>query len=320
MHTARTVPLRIGRSSRSVGAATDGRRGGEPAAALMLTPDASRIVGVGRIGAYSKMQVSVRCGKCVNVKMLVGRDRMCTSAHTDLVLMVMQKEVGHKHDARSQAFVEHNLSATACCLLFPFLIPPPIALSNVLPRTRKLCSWRVLLEAILTLVTMHLRVAIAGAFLATAGAFSLSPMDGARAPMLRTNRAISRPLRVAPLSMNVDAFLEKLDSKTPQECHDLCTKEGYVYLDVRTNEENAAGTPAGAVNVPSHAKTDDGMLPMSSVSVPTRSVLRCDRSWPCEQYLTNMSPQTFLKLVAINFPGESSAIPTMIVCDCSSLI
>jgi len=128
-----------------------------------------------------------------------------------------------------------------------------------------------------TLVTMHLRVAIAGAFLATAGAFSLSPMDGARAPMLRTNRAISRPLRVAPLSMNVDAFLEKLDSKTPQECHDLCTKEGYVYLDVRTNEENAAGTPAGAVNVPSHAKTDDGMLPMSS---------------------------TFLKLVAINFPDK----------------
>ena len=183
-----------------------------------------------------------------------------------------------------------------------------------------LCSWRVWLEAILTLVTMHLRVAIAGAFLATAGAFSLSPMDGARAPMLRTNRAISRPLRVAPLSMNVDAFLEKLDSKTPQECHDLCTKEGYVYLDVRTNEENAAGTPAGAVNVPSHAKTDDGMLPMSSVSVPARSVLRCDRSWPCEQYLTNMSPQTFLKLVAINFPGGSSAIPTMIVCDCSSLI
>lgn len=171
------------------------------------------------------------------------------------------------------------------------------------------------MEAIQTLVTMHLRVAIAGAFLATAGAFSLSPMDGARAPMLRTNRAISRPLRVAPLSMNVDAFLEKLDSKTPQECHDLCTKEGYVYLDVRTNEENAAGTPAGAVNVPSHAKTDDGMLPMSSVSVPARSVLRCDRSWLCEQYLTKMSPQTFLKLVAINFPGGSSAIPTMIVCD-----
>ena len=171
------------------------------------------------------------------------------------------------------------------------------------------------MEAIQTLVTMHLRVAIAGAFLATAGAFSLSPMDGARAPMLRTNRAISRPLRVAPLSMNVDAFLEKLDSKTPQECHDLCTKEGYVYLDVRTNEENAAGTPAGAVNVPSHAKTDDGMLPMSSVSVPARSVLRCDRSWLCEQYLTKMCPQTFLKLVAINFPGGSSAIPTMIVCD-----
>ena len=105
----------------------------------MLTPDAPRIVGVGRIGAYSKMRVSVRCVRSVNVKTLVGRDRMCTSAHTDLVPMVMQKEVGSKHDARSQAFVEHNLSDTACCLLFPFLVPPLQPQKDLVPLSRTCC-------------------------------------------------------------------------------------------------------------------------------------------------------------------------------------
>ena len=70
--------------------------------------------------------------------------------NTDLVPMVMQKEVGHKHDARSQAFVEHNLSATACCLLFPFLVPrttagsgsPCPALSVVLKDCSSVCRER----------------------------------------------------------------------------------------------------------------------------------------------------------------------------------
>jgi len=75
--------------------------------------------------------------------------------------------------------------------------------------------------------------------------------------------------------------MEGLVSKSPQECHDMCKSGEYVYLDVRTSEEFQAASPEGSVNVPAFAKTDDGMLPMSS---------------------------TFLKLVSINYPDKEVKI------------
>ena len=56
---------------------------------------------------------------------------------------------------------------------------------------------------------------------------------------------------------------------------------GYVYLDVRTNEEVAQGAPVDCVNVPAFARTDDGMMPMAS---------------------------TFMKLVGVNFPDKDVKI------------
>ena len=37
---------------------------------------------------------------------------------------------------------------------------------------------------------------------------------------------------------------------SPQDAHDLMTREGYTYVDVRTEGEFANGHPEGAVNVP----------------------------------------------------------------------
>jgi rhodanese-related sulfurtransferase len=37
---------------------------------------------------------------------------------------------------------------------------------------------------------------------------------------------------------------------SPQEAHDKVTREGYTYVDVRTEAEFEAGHPAGSINVP----------------------------------------------------------------------
>ena len=47
----------------------------------------------------------------------------------------------------------------------------------------------------------------------------------------------------------------------PEEARDLMDKEGYVYLDVRTVEEFAAGHPTGAYNVPLLHMGPGGMTP-----------------------------------------------------------
>jgi rhodanese-related sulfurtransferase len=44
-----------------------------------------------------------------------------------------------------------------------------------------------------------------------------------------------------------------------QEAHGLIAEQGYVYLDVRTEEEFAQGHPAGAYNVPLMLRTAQGM-------------------------------------------------------------
>jgi rhodanese-related sulfurtransferase len=46
---------------------------------------------------------------------------------------------------------------------------------------------------------------------------------------------------------------------TAQEAHTLIAEQGYVYLDVRTEEEFAQGHPAGAYNVPLMLRTAQGM-------------------------------------------------------------
>ncbi|MCS6797904.1 MAG: rhodanese-like domain-containing protein [Myxococcota bacterium] len=48
---------------------------------------------------------------------------------------------------------------------------------------------------------------------------------------------------------------------SPREAHDLVQREGYVYLDVRTEEEFAQGHPKGAWNVPFLLSTPSGMAP-----------------------------------------------------------
>lgn len=45
---------------------------------------------------------------------------------------------------------------------------------------------------------------------------------------------------------------------TPQQAYDL-QRQGYAYLDVRSEQEFAAGHPAGAVNIPIAFKTTQGM-------------------------------------------------------------
>jgi rhodanese-related sulfurtransferase len=50
---------------------------------------------------------------------------------------------------------------------------------------------------------------------------------------------------------------------SPQEAHDKMTREGYTYVDVRTEDEFNAGHPAGAVNVP--ISSDDFLRVMNAV-------------------------------------------------------
>jgi rhodanese-related sulfurtransferase len=48
---------------------------------------------------------------------------------------------------------------------------------------------------------------------------------------------------------------------SPQEAHALVTEQGYVYVDVRTEAEWAAGHPVGAQNVPWAFSGPSGMSP-----------------------------------------------------------
>jgi rhodanese-related sulfurtransferase len=48
---------------------------------------------------------------------------------------------------------------------------------------------------------------------------------------------------------------------SPEEARDLMSKEGYVYLDVRSVPEYAAGHPAGAYNIPLLDQGPGGMAP-----------------------------------------------------------
>ena len=45
---------------------------------------------------------------------------------------------------------------------------------------------------------------------------------------------------------------------TPKEAFEKMTQEGYVYLDVRTPEEFAAGHPKGAINIPIFLSMPEG--------------------------------------------------------------
>ena len=57
---------------------------------------------------------------------------------------------------------------------------------------------------------------------------------------------------------------------SPEEARDLMDKEGYVYLDVRSVPEFAAGHPTGAYNIPLlDMCTSYLALPSASVSVRT---------------------------------------------------
>lgn len=46
---------------------------------------------------------------------------------------------------------------------------------------------------------------------------------------------------------------------TAEEANELIAKQGYVYLDVRTEEEFGQGHPAGAYNVPVSLRSPQGM-------------------------------------------------------------
>lgn len=48
---------------------------------------------------------------------------------------------------------------------------------------------------------------------------------------------------------------------SPAEAHEKMTNDGYTYVDVRTQDEFAAGHPEGAVNVPLMFATAEGMQP-----------------------------------------------------------
>lgn len=63
------------------------------------------------------------------------------------------------------------------------------------------------------------------------------------------------------------------DSQDPKACKAL-VDGGHVYLDVRTDDEVSQGAPVDCVNVPAFARTDDGMMPMSSTFL--KLVYNCD--------------------------------------------
>ncbi len=55
----------------------------------------------------------------------------------------------------------------------------------------------------------------------------------------------------------------------PKEAHEKMCHEGYTYLDVRTEEEFAAGHPAGAWNIPVVFRGPEGMAANSDFEAVT---------------------------------------------------
>lgn len=48
---------------------------------------------------------------------------------------------------------------------------------------------------------------------------------------------------------------------SPREAHELMVRDGYQYLDVRTDTEFAEGRPPGACNVPVALQGEQGLVP-----------------------------------------------------------
>lgn len=53
----------------------------------------------------------------------------------------------------------------------------------------------------------------------------------------------------------------KVDRRGPHECKALCDDEGWVILDVRTDEEFRSGHPTGAYHIPWAFRGQHGMEP-----------------------------------------------------------
>ena len=75
----------------------------------------------------------------------------------------------------------------------------------------------------------------------------------------------------------------EIDQITPREAHAALTAEAEsVYLDVRTEEEFAAGHPAGAINVPvAFPNPAGGMLPNPDFLKLVQSLLPLDKRIFC---------------------------------------
>ena len=55
--------------------------------------------------------------------------------------------------------------------------------------------------------------------------------------------------------------MANINRQSPQEAHKLVSEQGYTYVDVRTEQEYAAGHPTGALNVPVALAAPGGMQP-----------------------------------------------------------
>jgi rhodanese-related sulfurtransferase len=105
---------------------------------------------------------------------------------------------------------------------------------------------------------------------------------------------------------------------SPEEARDLMSKEGYVYLDVRSVPEFAAGHPTGAYNIPLLNMGPGGMAPnpdflaVAAKSFPrdARLVVGCKAGGRSAKAAAALEQAGFTNLVDQRNGYEGTPLPT----------
>ena len=92
---------------------------------------------------------------------------------------------------------------------------------------------------------------------------------------------------------------------SPQQAHELCTNEGYVYVDVRSTGEFQQGHPAGSYNIPLAEPGPGGMAPNAdflkvfSAAFPkdAKLVVGCAAGGRSARAITNLAQAGYTQLV-----------------------
>jgi rhodanese-related sulfurtransferase len=105
---------------------------------------------------------------------------------------------------------------------------------------------------------------------------------------------------------------------SPEEARDLMDKEGYVYLDVRSVLEFAAGHPTGAYNVPLLDMGPTGMTPnpdflavvQKTFPLDARLVVGCKAGGRSAKAVAALEQAGFTNLVDQRAGYEGAPLPT----------